>query len=130
MTCTRRRRDGDVRSAGGSRNRQRRRRTTGRARRRCRGRIAGAHTEKMRRRWRGIFAGLSFGVFALVVLAIVRSFVVRDQINWSRMSGPEPLSAEARKLLREQRGDDAGFISRRQFRTCVLLRGRLLINWE
>ena len=83
----------------------------------------------MRRRWRGIFAGLSFGVFALVVLVIVRSFVVRDEIDWSRMSGPEPLSAEARKLLREQRGDDAGFITRRQSGTCALLRGRLLINW-
>src|SRR4051794_3363649 len=84
----------------------------------------------MRRRLRGIFAGVSFAIFVIIGVAIMRSFVVQDLITWSKASGPAALSEEVRESVRRNGGDDAGFVGRQQRRTFAVLRGVVRIHWQ
>jgi hypothetical protein len=68
-----------------------------------------------------MFALVSFVLFAAVVAAGGRSFVMRDAFTWSKMS-EEPMTAAALTFAR-QRNFEGNFIACYRFRSVALLRG-------
>jgi len=65
----------------------------------------------MRRRWRGILAGVSFAIVAIVAAVCLRSMFAEDSI-WRTYSVGEPLTPEALEFARQHGGFDAKLIGR------------------